>query len=99
MTNELRSAEHERRIRRLEENDEKIFDSLEQIKDAQHGQNLINQKMDFTLDAINRERENDHERKKENNRNIREMKMWVLGLVGTVIGSLVIAFLRILLGI
>lgn len=99
MTNEFQRAEHERRIKRLEENDEKIFSSLEQIKDAQHSQNLINQKMDFTLDAINRERENDHERKKENNRNIREMKMWVLGLVGTIVGSLVIAFLRILLGI
>ncbi|WP_274316351.1 DUF2951 family protein [Staphylococcus hyicus] len=91
--------ETERRLSRLEENDEKIFNSLEQIKDAQHGQNLINQKMDFTLDSINREREIDKDNKEANRKNIREMKMWVLGLVGTIIGSLVIAVLRTIFGI
>lgn len=91
--------ETERRIARLEENDEKIFSSLEQIKDAQHGQNLINQKMDFTLDSINREREIDKENKETNKKNIREVKMWVLGLVGTILGSLIIAILRTVLGI
>ncbi len=91
--------ETERRIKRLEENDEKIFESLEQIKDAQHGQNLINQKMDFTLNSINREREIDKENKETNKKNIREIKMWVLGLVGTIIGTLVVAILRVLMGI
>lgn len=91
--------ETERRIARLEENDEKIFNSLEQIKDAQHGQNLINQKMDFTLDTINREREIDKENKETNKKNIREMKMYVIGLVGTIVGSLIIAILRTVFGI
>lgn len=91
--------ETERRLSRLEENDEKIFDSLEQIKDAQHGQNLINQKMDFTLDSINREREIDKENKEKNVKNIREMKMWVLGLVSMILGSLVVAILRTVFGI
>lgn len=91
--------ETERRIARLEENDEKIFNSLEQIKNTQHSQNLINQKMDFTLDTINREREIDKENKEANQKNIREMKMWVLGLVGTIIGSLIIAILRTAFGI
>lgn len=50
--------ETERRLSRLEENDDKIFDSLDEIKNTQHSQNLINQKMDFTLDSINRERRN-----------------------------------------
>ena len=40
----------ERRVNRLEKNDEKIFSSLEEIKDGQHNQNLVNQKMNFTLD-------------------------------------------------
>lgn len=91
--------ETERRLSRLEENDEKIFNSLEQIKDAQHGQNLINQKMDFTLDSINREREIDKGNKETNKKNIREMKMYVIGLVGTIVGSLIIAILRTVFGI
>lgn len=58
--------ETERRLSRLEENDDKIFDSLNEIKNTQHSQNLINQKMDFTLDSINREREIDKENKETN---------------------------------
>lgn len=56
MTESSQRGDYERRIKRLEDNDEKIFNSLEQIKDGQHNQNLINQKMNFTLDSINRER-------------------------------------------
>ncbi|QEX32041.1 DUF2951 family protein [Staphylococcus lugdunensis] len=89
----------ERRVSRLEDNDEKIFTFLEQIKDGQHNQNLVNQKMNFTLDSINRERELDQENKKENKKNIKEIKMWVLGLVGTIVGSLIVAILRIVFGI
>ncbi|MFW3650915.1 DUF2951 family protein [Staphylococcus caprae] len=89
----------ERRVSRLESNDEKIFTSLEQIKDGQHNQNLVNQKMNFTLDSINRDRELDKENKKENRKNIKEIKMWVLGLVGTIVGSLIVAILRIVFGI
>ncbi|PTG34045.1 DUF2951 family protein [Staphylococcus chromogenes] len=88
--------ETERRLSRLEENDDKIFDSLDEIKNTQHSQNLINQKMDFTLDSINREREID---KETNKKNIREMKMYVIGLVGTIVGSLIIAILRTFFGI
>ncbi|PTF90831.1 hypothetical protein BU666_11380 [Staphylococcus chromogenes] len=86
--------ETERRLSRLEENDDKIFDSLDEIKNTQHSQNLINQKMDFTLDSINREREIDKENKETNKKNIREMKMYVIGLVGTIVGLLIIAILR-----
>ena len=31
--------------------------------------------------------------RKKNDKNIRDMKMWVLGLVGTIFGSLIIALL------
>ncbi|PUZ10668.1 DUF2951 domain-containing protein [Staphylococcus chromogenes] len=91
--------ETERRLSRLEENDDKIFDSLDEIKNTQHSQNLINQKMDFTLDSINREREIDKENKETIKKNIREMKMYVIGLVGTIVGSLIIAILRTFFGI
>ncbi|MGH2195757.1 DUF2951 family protein, partial [Enterococcus faecalis] len=37
--------DYESRIQRLEDNDEKIFASLEEIKVGQHSQELINQKM------------------------------------------------------
>ncbi|PTI21309.1 DUF2951 family protein [Staphylococcus warneri] len=99
MTEDNQRGDYERRIRRLEKNDEKIFDSLEQIKDGQHNQNLVNQKMNFTLDSINRERELEKENKKENQKNIKDIKMWVLGLVGTIFGSLIIAVLRMFFGI
>ncbi|MDW4372974.1 DUF2951 family protein [Staphylococcus saprophyticus] len=99
MTEQNQRGDYERRIRRLEDNDEKIFSSLEQIKDGQHNQNLVNQKMDFTLESINRERELEKENKKENQKNIKDIKMWVLGLVGTIVGSLIIALLRLLFGI
>lgn len=99
MTEQNQRGDYERRIRRLEDNDEKIFSSLEQIKDGQHNQNLVNQKMDFTLESINRERELEKESKKENQKNIKDIKMWVLGLVGTIIGSLIIAVLRMVFGI
>ncbi|HCZ1362634.1 TPA: DUF2951 family protein, partial [Staphylococcus aureus] len=58
-----------------------------------------NIKLDKTLDAIQKEREIDEKNKKENDKNIRDMKMWVLGLVGTIFGSLIIALLRMLMGI
>ncbi|WP_436871468.1 DUF2951 family protein [Staphylococcus pseudoxylosus] len=99
MTEQNQRGDYERRIRRLENNDEKIFTSLEQIKDGQHNQNLVNQKMDFTLESINRERELEKESKKENQKNIKDIKMWVLGLVGTIMGSLIIAVLRMVFGI
>ncbi|MBF0770300.1 DUF2951 family protein [Staphylococcus warneri] len=99
MTENSQREDYERRITRLEKNDEKIFDSLEQIKDGQHNQNLVNQKMNFTLDSINRERELERENKKENQKNIKDIKMWVLGLVGTIVGSLIIALLRMIFGI
>ena len=37
--------------------------------------------------------------KKENDKNIRDMKMWILGLVGTIFSTIVIALLRTVFGI
>lgn len=91
--------DYETRIRRLEDNDEKIFASLEEIKDGQHNQQLVNQKMNFTLDSINREREIDQENKKENKKNIKEVKMLMLGTVFTIASTLIVTILRMVFGI
>ena len=94
-----RGCDYETRIKRLEDNDERIFASLEQIKDGQHNQELINQKMNFTLDSINREREIDKESKRENRKNIKEMKRLMLGMVFSVAGSIIFAVIRMGFGI
>lgn len=41
---------------------EKINDSLREIERGQHTQELTNQKMNFTLDAVNKEREESKKR-------------------------------------
>ncbi|WP_394802471.1 DUF2951 family protein [Staphylococcus delphini] len=91
--------ETERRIRRLEENDEKIFDSLDEIRRGQHSQELVNQKMNFTLDSINRERELNKEKDEESRKDFKQVKYLLLGTVATVGSSLILAFLRSSLGI
>ncbi|MCQ1446906.1 DUF2951 domain-containing protein [Staphylococcus aureus] len=95
----FKKHEHEWRIRRLEENDKTMLSTLNEIKLGQKTQEQVNIKVDKTLDAIQKEREIDEKNKKENDKNIRDMKMWVLGLVGTIFGSLIIALLRMLMGI
>lgn len=74
-----------------------MLSTLNEIKLGQKTQEQVNIKLDKTLDAIQKEREIDEKNKKENDKNIR--KMWVLGLVGTIFGSLIIALLRMLMGI
>lgn len=74
-----------------------MLSTLNEIKLGQKTQEQVNIKLDKTLDAIQKEREIDEKNKKEND--IRDMKMWVLGLVGTIFGSLIIALLRMLMGI
>ncbi|AKK61671.1 hypothetical protein EQ90_09860 [Staphylococcus aureus] len=76
-----------------------MLSTLNEIKLGQKTQEQVNIKLDKTLDAIHKEREIDEKNKKENDKNIRDMKMWVLGLVGTIFGSLIIALLRMLMGI
>ncbi|SQB19865.1 phage protein [Staphylococcus aureus] len=71
--------EHEWRIRRLEENDKTMLSTLNEIKLGQKTQEQVNIKLDKTLDAIQRERQIDEKNKKENDKNIRDMKMWILG--------------------
>ncbi|MDN8660286.1 DUF2951 domain-containing protein [Staphylococcus aureus] len=91
--------EHEWRIRRLEENDKTMLSTLNEIKLGQKTQEQVNIKLDKTLDAIQRERQIDEKNKKENDKNIRDMKMWILGFIGTIFSTIVIALLRTIFGI
>ncbi|RPF54724.1 DUF2951 family protein [Abyssicoccus albus] len=95
----------ERIYERIDETEKKsaeqinrVYASLEQIRSGQHSQELTNQKMDFTLDLINRERDEEKERRKQEQKkseeNMRKIKFWLLGLIGTVITSMVIALLQ-----
>ncbi|MBO8489306.1 DUF2951 family protein, partial [Staphylococcus aureus] len=70
-----------------------------EIKLGQKTQEQVNIKLDKTLDAIQRERQIDEKNKKENDKNIRDMKMWILGLIGTIFSTIVIALLRSIFGI
>lgn len=85
--------------KKSEEETRKIFDALDDIKNGQHSQELVNQKMNFTLDSINRERELDKEAKKESRNDMKKIKYWSLGLIGTVATSLVVAAIRMWIGI
>lgn len=85
--------------KKSEEETKRIFDALDDIKNGQHSQELVNQKMIFTLDSINRERELDKEAKKESRNDMRKIKYWSLGLIGTVATSLVVAAIRMWIGI
>ncbi len=91
--------EHEWRIRRLEENDKTMLSTLNEIKLGQKTQEQVNIKLDKTLDAIQRERQIDEKNKKENDKNIHDMKMWILGLIGTIFSTIVIVLLRTIFGI
>ncbi|HDT6178837.1 TPA: DUF2951 domain-containing protein [Staphylococcus aureus] len=95
----FKKHEHEWRIRRLEENDKTMLSTLNEIKLGQKTQEQVNIKLDKTLDAIQKEREIDEKNKKENDKNIRDMKMWILGLIGTILSTFVIAILKTIFGI
>ncbi|WP_370688108.1 DUF2951 family protein [Staphylococcus aureus] len=66
----------------LEENDKTMLSTLNEIKVGQKTQEQVNIKLYKTLDAIQKEREIDEKNKKENDKNIRDMKMWVLCYLG-----------------
>ncbi|HEC2155305.1 DUF2951 family protein [Staphylococcus delphini] len=99
MTYEYQRADHERRLTRLEEDNKKIFSSLDDIKKGQHSQELVNQKMNFTLDSINRERELNKEKDEESRKDFKQIKYLLLGTVATLGSSLLLALLRSWLGI
>ncbi|UXU51797.1 DUF2951 domain-containing protein [Staphylococcus arlettae] len=99
MEGERQRDDHERRIKRLEQNDEKIFNSLEEVRKGQHTQELVNQKMDFTLESINREREIEKENKEESRKEFKQLRWLIIGTIFTLLSSLILAAIRSWLGI
>ncbi|WP_337227873.1 DUF2951 family protein [Staphylococcus succinus] len=73
-----------------------IYDSLREIEKGQHTQELTNQKMDFTLDSINRERELEKINKEESSKNLKQIKLIVVtaavGFASTFIMALIQQF-------
>ena len=76
-----------------------LTNTINMVKDNQADQALINQKMDFTLDSINLDREREKEDKQKRDEQFLWLKRWIMGLVGTLAGSLVYAAIRFFLGI
>lgn len=77
----------------------KLYASLEEIKQSQHTQEKTNLKMDYTLNAINREREIEKENKKQSQKDFKQLRFMMLGTVATLLGSLLLALIRSWLGI
>lgn len=80
-----------------------ISKSLSEIQKGQHGQELINQKMDFTLETINHDRITENrqkdELKKETKNDMKQMKYLFIGMVGTIGTSLLVSLFRMWFGI
>ncbi|MGW7931887.1 DUF2951 family protein [Staphylococcus xylosus] len=95
----FKRSDHEWRIRRLEDNDKKIFDSLEQIKDGQRIQEKISEKLDRTLEVINIERSNEKKMREENEKFFKEIKMKIFGILCAVIASIIISLSKVLFGL
>ncbi|MDM8326700.1 DUF2951 family protein [Staphylococcus felis] len=91
--------EHEWRILRLEENDKDMFKKLDNIEHSLRTQEKVYDKLDRTFDELKRDRLKDEENKKENAKNIKDLKMWMLGVIGTILSTIVIALMRTFFGI
>ncbi|MEB8099150.1 DUF2951 family protein [Staphylococcus xylosus] len=78
---------------------EKLHNSLREIERGQHTQELTNQKMDFTLDSINKERESERLHKEESRKEFKQLKWLIIGTIFTLFSSLIIALVRSWLGI
>ncbi|MBG3873690.1 MULTISPECIES: DUF2951 family protein [Staphylococcus] len=78
---------------------EKLHNSLREIERGQHTQELTNQKMDFTLDSINKERESERLHKEESRKEFKQLKWLIIGTIFTLFSSLIIALIRSWLGI
>ncbi|MGW7906334.1 hypothetical protein ACWEXP_01010 [Staphylococcus pseudoxylosus] len=71
---------------------EKLYDSLKEIERGQHTQELTNQKMDFTLDSINKERE-------DNKKLLNKLTWLIISGIFTIVTSIVYAAIRMWLGL
>lgn len=94
----------------VEKDIKRISSTLDEIKNGQHSQQLVNQKMDFTLDSINREREREKEDRekreqeqqdseKESRKDVKQIKYIIYGMIATVGATFIGSLIRLWLGI
>ncbi|EIE3618591.1 DUF2951 family protein [Staphylococcus pseudintermedius] len=95
----MKRREHEWRIMRLEENDKDMFKKLDNIEHSLRTQEKVYDKLDRTFAELKQDRLKEEQNKKENAKNIRELKMWMLGVIGTIASTIIIAILRTFFGI
>ncbi|PCF70814.1 hypothetical protein B4W72_11950 [Staphylococcus delphini] len=95
----MKRREHEWRIMRLEENDKDMFKKLDNIEHSLRTQEKVYDKLDRTFEELKQDRLKEEQNKKENAKNIRELKMWMLGVIGTILSTIVIALMRTFFGI
>ncbi|HDK9615542.1 TPA: DUF2951 domain-containing protein [Staphylococcus aureus] len=87
--------EQDWRLTRLEENDKTMFEKFDRIEDSLRAQEKIYDKLDRNFEELKR----DKVEEEKNAKNIRDIKMWILGLIGTIFSTIVIALLRTIFGI
>lgn len=95
----MKKHEHEWRIRRLEDNDKDMFKKLDSIEHSLRTQEKVYDKLDRTFEELKKDRLKEEENKKENAKNIKDLKMWMLGVIGTILSTTILALLRMLFGI
>lgn len=86
--------EQDWRLTRLEENDKTMFEKFDRIEDSLRTQEKIYDKLDRNFEELRRDKEEDEKNKEKNAKNIRDIKMWILGLIGTILSTFVIALLK-----
>ncbi|WP_215398807.1 DUF2951 family protein [Staphylococcus aureus] len=91
--------EQDWRLTRLEENDKTMFEKFDRIEDSLRTQEKIYDKLDRNFEELRRDKEEDEKNKEKNAKNIRDIKMWILGLIGTILSAFVIAILKTIFGI
>ncbi|HDA3230903.1 TPA: DUF2951 domain-containing protein [Staphylococcus aureus] len=87
--------EQDWRLTRLEENDKTMFEKFDRIENSLRAQEKIYDKLDRNFEELKRDKEEDE----KNAKNIRDIKMWILGLIGTILSTFVIALLKTIFGI
>ena len=92
----MRNIENSMKQDKKELNDsiKELHDSLKLIEKGQHTQEITNVKMNYTLDSINKERQAELENKKENKKDIKQIKVIVITAAVSFAFTLIMAFIQ-----
>lgn len=92
----MRNIENSMKQDKKELNDsiKELHGSLKLIEKGQHTQEITNVKMNYTLDSINSERQAELENKKENKKDIKQIKVIVITAAVSFAFTLIMAFIQ-----